>query len=102
MKSLSIIYVLVGLTLMSADSVSYPTVSNNSFQIGEKLRYRVTYGFVDAGEAVMEVKSTSKKINGRELIHLKGTGRTLGGFNAFYKVNSNPTRSSESVFLISI
>ena len=77
----------LGTALLSSDTVSYPTVNNNSFQVGEKLRYRVTYGFVDAGEAVMEVKSTSKKANGRELVHLKGTGRTLGGFNAFFKVN---------------
>jgi hypothetical protein len=75
------------LTLISSDSITLPTVNNNSFQVGEKLRYRVTYGFVDAGEAVMEVKSTTKKVNGRDMLHLKGTGRTLGGFNAFYKVN---------------
>lgn len=78
---------VLSLGLFSADTVSYPSVTNNSFQIGEKLRYRVTYGFVDAGEAIMEVKSTTKKGNGRELLHLKGTGRTLGGFNTFYKVN---------------
>jgi hypothetical protein len=75
------------LALVSADAVTLPTVTNNTFQVGEKLRYRVTYGFVDAGEAIMEVKSSNKKMNGREMLHLKGTGRTLGGFNAFYKVN---------------
>ncbi|MGV3629699.1 MAG: DUF3108 domain-containing protein [Bacteroidota bacterium] len=89
MKTFFLFLGLTGLSaaLLSADTVSYPTVNNNSFQVGEKLRYRVTYGFVDAGEAVMEVKSTTKKANGRELVHLKGTGRTLGGFNAFFKVN---------------
>lgn len=80
---------VVGLGLMSADTVNYPSVSNEAFQVGEKLTYRVTYGFVDAGEAVMEVKSTAKKVNGRELLHLKGTGRTLGGFNAFFKVQDS-------------
>ena len=60
-------YILIGtiiigsLALLSADSISYPYVNNNSFAIGEKLRYRVTYGFMDAGEAIMEVKSTNKK-----------------------------------------
>ena len=38
--------------LMSSSEVTYPSVSNNAFQSGEKLRYRITYGFVDAGEAV--------------------------------------------------
>lgn len=73
--------------LLSSDFVSLPTRDNTSFQVGEKLRYRVSYGFLDAGEAIMEVLPTSKKKNGRDMIHLKGTGRTLGGFNAFYKVN---------------
>jgi hypothetical protein len=89
MKNSIYIFILgaFALALVSSDSVSYPSATNSSFQIGEKLRYRVTYGFVDAGEAVMEVKSTNKKANGRELFHFKGTGRTLGGFNAFFKVN---------------
>lgn len=79
--SLGLLFVLT-----STDTVSYPEITNGSFQVGEKLRYRVTYGFVDAGEAVIEVKSTSRKGNGRDLYHVVGTGRTLGGFNAFYKV----------------
>lgn len=76
--------VFVGMT--SSSVVSYPYISNTAFQQGEKLRYRVTYGFVDAGEAIIEVKSTTHKRDGRELHHVKGTGRTLGGFNSFYKV----------------
>ncbi len=57
-----------------------------AFSVGEKLRYRVTYGFMDAGEASLELKSTSKKGNGRDLIHAVGVGKTLGAFNAFYRV----------------
>jgi hypothetical protein len=79
-------FVLLG-TLTSSNTIQYPTVKNSAFQAGEKLRYRVTYGFMDAGEAIMEVKNTTKKGANRELLHMKGTGRTLGGFNAFYKVN---------------
>ena len=67
--------------------VTYPTINNKAFQAGEVLRYRITYGFVDAGEAVLEVKKTTKKNGDRELLHMKGTGRTLGGFNTFFKVN---------------
>jgi hypothetical protein len=79
-----LVIVFVGLT--SGDQVTYPTVSHSAYKVGEKLRYRVTYGFMDAGEAILEVKSTTKKGNNRELLHMKGTGRTLGGFNAFYRV----------------
>lgn len=48
------------LALKSSQVAVYPSVSNNAFQAGEKLRYRITYGFVDAGEAVLEVKTTTK------------------------------------------
>jgi hypothetical protein len=58
-----------------------------SYQVGEKLRYRVTYGLMDAGEAILEVKNSSKKINGKNAYHVIGTGRTLGAFKLFYKVH---------------
>ena len=70
----------------SSNTIRYPDVKNSAFKVGEILRYRVTYGFMDAGEAVMEVKSTTRKGGNRPLYHVVGTGRTLGGFNAFYKV----------------
>lgn len=89
MKKTILFITLVALTLgmTSSSLVSYPTAKNVSFKVGEKLRYRVSYGFVDAGEAVLEVKSTAKKGNGRPLYQVTGTGRTLGGFNAFYRVD---------------
>lgn len=87
MKKLALFIGLVGVTLgMTSSGIKYPTIKNSAFQAGEVLRYRVTYGFVDAGEAIMEVKSTSRKGANRPLYHVVGTGRTLGGFNAVYKV----------------
>ena len=82
---LGLIGVFFGMT--SSSFVNYPTITNSAFKQGEKLRYRITYGFMDAGEAVLEVKSTSKKGNSRSLHHIVGTGKTLGGFSAFYKVD---------------
>lgn len=73
--------------MTSSSVVSYPTVTNFAFQAGEKLRYRVTYGVMDAGEAVLEVKKTTKTNNSRDMLHVVATGKTLGGFNTFYKVD---------------
>jgi hypothetical protein len=84
--AVSLVAFVFGMT-SSTSVVTYPTITNKAFQAGEKLRYRITYGFVDAGEAVLEVKKTTKKAGERELLHMKGTGRTLGGFNTFFKVN---------------
>jgi hypothetical protein len=51
--------------LVSSTPQDLPTVENEAFQVGEKLRYRITYGFMDAGEAILELKNTQKKGNGR-------------------------------------
>lgn len=83
--SLAIGIAFLGLT--SSSEVTYPYVKNSAFQIGEMLKYRVTYGFMDAGETVLEVKPTSKKGDNRSLYHVVGTGKTLGGFNAIYRVH---------------
>ncbi len=68
------------------ESVSLRELPYNSFKAGEFLRFRLHYGFVDAGEATVSVNE-SADINGREVLHIVGKGRTLGAFNWFYKVN---------------
>lgn len=67
-------------------SVELRELPHNSFQAGEFLRFRLHYGFVDAGEATISVNE-SANINGREVLHIVGKGRTLGAFNWFFKVD---------------
>jgi hypothetical protein len=87
-----LIFLGIGATIFaflmtSSTPVKYPVAKTKSFESGEKLRYRVTYGIVDAGEAVLTVSETKKKGAGnRPLYHVKGEGRTLGAFNSFFKV----------------
>ncbi len=61
-------------------------INNVAFKRGEILKFRIHYGFVDAGEAVLEVKKEVKDIGGRPSYHVVGTGRTLGAFDWFFKV----------------
>jgi hypothetical protein len=63
-----------------------PIVTHNAFQVGEYLRFRLHYGLIDAGEAELTIKHSKKKFNGRESLHVVGTGRTLGAFSWFFKV----------------
>jgi hypothetical protein len=67
----------------------YPlrTLQHNAFKPGEKLTYVVHYGWVNAGEAVVELKESPRDINGRKVWHAVGRGRSLGAFNTFYKVD---------------
>lgn len=89
MKKL-ILFILIagfGFSFTSSETI-LPARKNESFAIGEKLRYRVTYGLIDAGEAIIEVKQTTRKgAFGQPLLHAVGTGRTLGAFNLFYRVH---------------
>jgi len=61
-------------------------IDHHTFQKGEKLTYSVSYGIIDAGEAVIEVKKENKKIGGRNVLHVVGTGESKGAFNWFFKV----------------
>lgn len=63
------------------------SMQQNAFRPGEKLTYVVHYGFVNAGEAVVELKEADREINGRKVWRAVGTGRSLGAFNTFYKVD---------------
>lgn len=62
---------------------------NTAFKAGEKLTYRVHYGFVDAGEAVIEIKDSKYKIKGRDAYHVVGKGYSLGAFDWFFKVRDH-------------
>jgi len=84
---LCFVFVIDLICISNSSGPKYPKVNNQSFQIGEKLRYRISFGFIDAGEAVLETKATEIKGANRNLYHVIGTGRTLGAFNAVFRVN---------------
>ena len=53
---------------------------------GEELNYLIHYGLIDAGTAKLEVRDPKRKVQGRDLIHVVGTGRSKGAFDWFFKV----------------
>lgn len=64
----------------------YQKVSNSAFLKGEILKFRVHWGWIEAGEAVLEVKKENRKIGSKDVYHVVGTGRTVSAFSVFYKV----------------
>ena len=90
MKAL-IVLITICITLLSF-TTSPPKLrkgKNKAFTRGEKLTYRVHYGLINAGEAVLEVKGDSTIIGKRKTLHLVGNGKSLGAFNWFFKVRDN-------------
>lgn len=68
--------------------LGYRNLSQNAFGVGERLEYLIHYGFIDAGNAVLEVKNGAP-INGRETYKIVGTGKSLGSFDWFFKVRDH-------------
>lgn len=69
-----------------ATQISLPEKTNSAFKPGEKLTYKVHYGIIDAGEAVLEIKNSPYTFENREAYYAVGTGRSLGAFDIFFKV----------------
>lgn len=59
-------------------------IENTAFKVGEYLKYRIHYGFIDAGIAELKVES-NKTIQNRPAFHIVGTGRTTGMAEWFFK-----------------
>ncbi len=64
-------------------------IRNVAFSTNEVLEYRVHYGFIDAGEAKLEVGPELKTVNGRNCYRVLGTGRSVGAFDWFFKVRDH-------------
>lgn len=62
------------------------THPNKAFRPGEVLEYRLHYGFIDAGEARIEVHPKTETYLGRTCYRVTGTGRSIGTFDMFFKV----------------
>jgi hypothetical protein len=60
--------------------------NNEAFKKGEMLKFRLHYGFIDAGEAVLQVMNEDREIGGRKVYHMVGVGYSKGSFDWFYKV----------------
>ena len=82
---ITIITVLV-LFMMNPIHGQLRKVENNAFKKGEQLVYRLHYGFIDAGEAVLEVKDEEKKYGERSALHVVGVAQSKGAFDWFFKV----------------
>jgi len=77
--------------LLSGNTVFAQDLENLNepvFKVGEKLSYRLRYGFITAAEATIQVEESNVKFDGRPIFHLSVEGRTAGTFNFFYKVKN--------------
>lgn len=90
MKSLkkNISYLVLMLVLLSfgSNNFEYRSVNNSAFSAGESIEFKVHYGFVTAGYGSAKILPYTERINGREVYHIIGRGRSASGFDWFFKV----------------
>jgi hypothetical protein len=80
-------FILFSFTGKSSDAQKVlRTLENKAFKPGEKLKFRIHYGIIDAGEATLEVDAATRNVGGRECYHVIGSGRSVGPFDWFFKV----------------
>src|ERR1051326_1063410 len=74
---------------LTSDSTRTPLLrscKNEAFKRGETLKYRMHYGFINAGEIVLQVMDENKKIGDRNTFHVVGLGYTNSSFDWMFLV----------------
>jgi len=70
----------------AANVAELPSRKNIAFKEGEILSYRLHYGIINAGMAILEVKPNIIEVNGRKVYHIVGSGYSTGSTDVFFKV----------------
>ena len=89
MKKLIPIFLLPFILMSAGTSNGYRTLPSNAFGAGEKITYRVHYGFVTAGEAELLIDKKIHMINNRPSYRIDIKGRTTGLADKLYNVKDN-------------
>ena len=73
--------------LLLCASTALSFAQDRAYGDGEYFKFRVHYGFLTAGYATLEVGN--EVLNGKEVFHVKGYGKTTGISRAFFKVEDD-------------
>lgn len=66
-----------------------PFVKDPVFQAGEKLTYKLKYGFITAAEGTLRVQESDLKFDGKPTFRLQVDAQTSGTFDVFYKIRDH-------------
>jgi hypothetical protein len=101
MRSIILVsFLCTAFSLSTLGQTKLRTLPNNAFKTGEILEYRIHYGFMDAGEARLEIKQELYPIGSRRCYHIVGTGQTKGAFDWFFKVRDRYETYMDSASLM--
>lgn len=73
---------------LSAFSQSLPDKVEPPFKVGEKLNYRVKYGFISCADAQLRIEQSNKGSNGNKTFHFVGDGKTVSAVRLIMRVQN--------------
>lgn len=86
-KIILLVLLMLGtITVSVFGQTEFRTIQQNAFKPGEKLKYEINYGFVTAGEAIMEVSPNLGTINGRSVYDISVVVNSTSSFDWVYNV----------------
>ncbi len=86
-KFLPAIILILAISMSSTQAQeNFRKINQKAFKEGEKLTFEINYGFITAGEAVMEIDPVIATINGRKCYDIKFSVNSTESFDMVYKV----------------
>lgn len=88
MRKLYLLFIafVANVTLLQAQSLPY--LKEPTYKVGEKLYYKLKYGFVTAASGVLSVNNSDLELSTKNIFHLNAFGQTASGFSIFYNVKN--------------
>lgn len=65
-----------------------PYLKEPTFKEGEKLSYKLKYGFISAANGVLTVNKSKLQFSNKNVFHLSAFGQTSSAFSVFYTVKN--------------
>jgi hypothetical protein len=86
LKTISFLFLALVLLSFKSNNFQYRKLANNAFTAGESIEFRVHYGWVTAGYGSVKILPYMEKVNGRNVYHVIGRGKSASSFDWFFKV----------------
>ncbi len=88
MKRIITFGLLLLFTVTYTFAQSLPYLKEPTFKTGEKLKYKLRYGFISAATGTLTVQDSKYDFGSKEVMHLSAFGQTSGAFSKFYTVKN--------------
>ena len=88
MKKIYVALLLILCSISTSFGQALPYLKEPTFKEGEKLSYKLKYGFISAANGVLSVNKSKLQFSNKNVYHLNAYGQTSAGFSLLYTVKN--------------